>query len=152
MTTTVDVRPEPFDGAAARRLLAALDRELDDRYAGADDIPPPVLRAAEFAPPRGAFVVAWEDTAPGPEAVGCGGLRPGPAPGTAEVKRMYVVPRARGRRIAELVQHALGDATTAATPASSWRQAPSSRRRCGCTSGSAGARSRPKQRVSGLAA
>ncbi|HWH30275.1 MAG TPA: GNAT family N-acetyltransferase [Mycobacteriales bacterium] len=108
MTTTVDVRPEPFDGAAARRLLAALDRELDDRYAGADDIPPPVLRAAEFAPPRGAFVVAWEDTAPGPEAVGCGGLRPGPAPGTAEVKRMYVVPRARGRRIAERVLHELG--------------------------------------------
>lgn len=103
MTAAVDVRPEPFDGAAARRLLTALDRELDDRYAGADDIPPPVLRAAEFAPPSGAFLVAYEPAQPGVEAVGCGGVRPGPAPGVAEVKRMYVVPHARGRRIAERV-------------------------------------------------
>ncbi|MFP5220190.1 MAG: GNAT family N-acetyltransferase [Actinomycetes bacterium] len=107
MTTTVDVRPEPFDGAVARRLLAALDRELDERYAGVDDIPPPVLLTADFTPPRGAFVVAYEREPADDTAVGCGGLRPGPAPGTAEVKRMYVVPHARGRRVAEQVLRVL---------------------------------------------
>lgn len=110
MTTTVEVRAEPFTGPVARRLLAALDLELEARYAGADDIPPPVLRADDFTPPRGVFVVAGDADG---EVLGCGGLRPGPVPGTAEVKRMYVVPQARGRRVAERVlreleRHAAG--------------------------------------------
>lgn len=110
MTTTVEVRAEPFSGEVARRLLAALDLELEARYAGADDIPPPVLRAEEFTPPLGVFLVACDADG---QALGCGGLRPGPAPGAAEVKRMYVLPPARGRRVAERVlreleRHAVG--------------------------------------------
>jgi GNAT superfamily N-acetyltransferase len=96
--TAVDVRPEPFDGETARTLLAALDAELDERYAG-EGIPPPVHRPADYAPPRGAFLVARRNGEP----VGCGAVRPGPEPGTGEVKRMYVVPQARGQRIAERV-------------------------------------------------
>ena len=99
--TGLEVRPEPFDGPTARTLLAALDEELDERYPG-EGIPPPVHRPADYAPPRGAFLVARLDGEP----VGCGAVKPGPADGTGEVKRMYVVPSARGRRIAEQVlQH-----------------------------------------------
>lgn len=87
---------EPFDGDAARVLVAALDGELDERYpqAFAD---PPAHHAADYSPPCGAFVVARL----GGHPVGCGGLRSGPQPGTGEVKRMYVVPQLRGQRLAE---------------------------------------------------
>jgi GNAT superfamily N-acetyltransferase len=90
------VRPEPFSGPVARALMTALDAELDERYTG-EGIPPPRHDPVDFAPPRGECVVAYL----GDEPVGCGALRPGPAPGSGEVKRMYVVPSARGRRIAE---------------------------------------------------
>lgn len=96
---TVEVRPEPFDGAVAQRLLAELDAELDARYAGDTAIAPPVHRAEDYTPPRGVFLVAYDDGEP----VGCGALRPGPSPCTGEVKRMYVVPAGRGRRIAAAV-------------------------------------------------
>lgn len=89
---------EDFDGDVARPLLVALDAELDERYTG-EGIPPPEHRAADYAPPLGAFLVARVDGRP----VGCGAVKPGPAEGSGEVKRMYVAPRWRGRRIAEQV-------------------------------------------------
>jgi GNAT superfamily N-acetyltransferase len=98
----VVVQPEPFDGDLARRLLSDLDAELDERYPG-EGIPPPMHHPVDYAPPRGVFLVAHADGEP----VACGALRPGPEPGTGEVKRMYVVPSARGRRIAERVLGAL---------------------------------------------
>lgn len=101
---SVDLILEDFAGGTARRLLAALDAELDERYAG-EDVCPPTYDPADFAPPRGVFLVARRNG----EVVGCGALRPGPEPGTGEVKRMYVVPTARGRRIAELLLAALVD-------------------------------------------
>lgn len=55
------------------------------------------------------FLIARQDG----DVVGCGALRPGPEPGTGEVKRMYVVPAARGRRIAEQVLAALVDSARA---------------------------------------
>lgn len=102
---TPEVRPEPFDGEVAQALVAALDAELDERYPG-EGIPPPEHRAVDYAPPRGAFLVARADGEP----VGCGALRPGPEEGTGEVKRMYVVPAHRGRRVAEHVLAGLEDA------------------------------------------
>jgi GNAT superfamily N-acetyltransferase len=98
---------EPFDGDVARPLLEALDAELDVRYPFPFD-PPPPHDPADYAPPRGVFLVARLDGA----AVGCGAVRPGPAPGTGEVKRMYVAPEVRGRRIAERVLAGLVDAAT----------------------------------------
>jgi GNAT superfamily N-acetyltransferase len=94
----VEVRREPFDGPVAAPLLTALDAELDQRYAG-EGIPPPSHDPGDYVPPRGLFVVAYLDGEP----VGCGGVKPGPEAGTGEVKRMYVAPRARGRRIAQRV-------------------------------------------------
>ena len=97
-TTAVQVTAEPFDGPVAASLLAALDAELDERYPG-EGIPPPVHDPASYRPPSGVFLVARLDGEP----VGCGALRPGPWPGTGEVKRMYVAPHVRGRRIAQTV-------------------------------------------------
>jgi len=97
--------PQAFDGAVARPLLVALDAELDVRYPF-PFVPPPPHVPTDYLPPRGLFLVAWLDG----EAVGCGALRPGPTAGTGEVKRMYVAPHVRGRRIAERVLGALVDA------------------------------------------
>jgi GNAT superfamily N-acetyltransferase len=100
----VELRLEPFDSTSARALLVALDDELDERYPG-ESFPAPVHDPADFAPPRGVFVVAYA----GDEPVGCGAVKPGPHPGSGEVKRMYVVPSARGRRIAERVLERLAE-------------------------------------------
>jgi GNAT superfamily N-acetyltransferase len=96
----VDVRGEPYGGAAARRLTNALAAELRERYDedGAGGEPEPGV----FAAPHGHFVVAWEEGV----AVACGGLarydeREG------EIRRMYVVPEARGRGVSKLVLAAL---------------------------------------------
>jgi len=54
----------------------------------------------EYAPPRGCLLLAWQDK----DAVGCAGIRPWSAD-TAELKRLYVQPKARalglGRALAE---------------------------------------------------
>jgi GNAT superfamily N-acetyltransferase len=50
--------------------------------------------ATEYGPPAGAFLIARERGAP----LGCAGLRCF-APGEGEIKRLYVVPAARGRGI-----------------------------------------------------
>ena len=99
---TVSVAEEPWDANDSADLRASLWAELDERYAG-EDIGPPTYDPADYAPPRGVFLVARIDG----QVVGCGALRPGPESGTGEVKRMYVVPGARGRRIAEQVLAAL---------------------------------------------
>lgn len=52
----------------------------------------------EVRPGRGAFVIAWEDE----HAHGCGAVRRLLEPGlddAGEIKRMYVIPEACGRRI-----------------------------------------------------
>lgn len=89
---------ESLDGDVSRPLLLALDAELDVRYPFPYE-PPPPHDPADYLPPRGVFLVAWLDGEP----VGCGAVRPGPATGLGEVKRMYVAPHVRGRRIAERV-------------------------------------------------
>lgn len=101
----LDIRAEPFDGPVAAPLLEALEADLDERY-GDSDIPPPVHRAADYAPPTGAFLVARLDGEP----VGCGAVKRGPSPGVGEVKRMYVAPSARGRRLGAALLDALADA------------------------------------------
>ena len=51
--------------------------------------------AAEYEEPQGVFLVVYEDDNP----VACGGIR-ALGDGTAEIKRMYVAPEARGRGVA----------------------------------------------------
>src|SRR5262249_56890661 len=58
---------------------------------------------APYAAPRGALWIAWDGNA----AVGCLALQP-LGTDTAELKRMYVAPQARGRGVARrLTEHAI---------------------------------------------
>jgi putative acetyltransferase len=100
----IDIRAEPLSSPVARLLIEALNRELDGRYPeeGANHFR---LEEDEVAPGRGVFLVARDDGEP----VGCGALRL-LEPGTAEIKRMYVAPAARGRGAGRAVLAALEDA------------------------------------------
>jgi GNAT superfamily N-acetyltransferase len=76
-------------------LTAASISEIDERHGGDPGSGPPP-RAEDFLPPGGTFLLARLDGRP----CGCGGLsRFDDA--TAEVRRMYVVPEARGRGVAK---------------------------------------------------
>ena len=73
---------------------------------GRIDIPgAPSATPEEMGPPGGAFLVGWD----GALAVCCGGLKR-LTDEICEIKRMYVVPQARGRGIAGLLLEALEDA------------------------------------------
>lgn len=84
-----------FDDPDAQRLIADVQQEYVVRYGGQDSTP---TDAAQFAAPCGAFVVGYLDG----RAVACGGWRAHDGDGAdfrdgdAELKRMYVVPAARG--------------------------------------------------------
>ena len=95
------IKSEALDTPTALQLIAALNAELDRRYPeeGAKHFR---LDASEVAPDRGVFLVAYADG----EAVGCGAVRMN-EPGVAEVKRMYVRPEWRGRRVASRILAAL---------------------------------------------
>jgi GNAT superfamily N-acetyltransferase len=85
----------------ALALIEALNAELSSRYPedGATHFR---LDAEEVAPGRGAFLIAARAGKP----VGCGAVRRIEA-GTAEIKRMYVIPEARGQRVGRAVLSAL---------------------------------------------
>ena len=98
----MDIRPVPPQSADARRLLADylddLERRLDGwTKAGYVDAPP-----EELEPPAGALLLGYEDG----EAVACGAVHV-ISPGVAEVKRMFVAPRVRGRGLGRALLHAL---------------------------------------------
>jgi GNAT superfamily N-acetyltransferase len=86
---------ESFDSAVAQALIAAVQMEYVDRYGGPDAAP---VDPAEFAPPRGRFVVGYVDSTP----VACGGFR-WLAPDSVEIKRMYVVPSMRRQGLSRRV-------------------------------------------------
>ncbi len=101
----ITVRPAPLDVETSLRLIHALNGELSGRYPeeGATHFR---LDLDEVAPGRGTFLIAEEDG----RAVGCGAVRRLLEPGlddAAEVKRMYVVPEARGRGVGGFVLAAL---------------------------------------------
>jgi len=85
----------------AQQLILALNAELEDRYPeeGANFFH---LDVDEVAEGRGGFFVARMADEP----VGCGAVRC-IEPGVAEIKRMYVAPRARGRRVGRQILDAL---------------------------------------------
>lgn len=99
------IAAEPFDGPVARRLVAALMADLDERYAadgvGEGDHPEMVahhrVRPEQVVPPAGVFLVAWLDG----EAVGCGAVRRllGGPEHVGEIKRMYTAPTARRKGV-----------------------------------------------------
>ena len=91
----IKVREAGFDEPAVQRLIAEAMAELSRRYGGTGDDTP--VAATDFAPPGGAFFVAYA----GDELLGCAGWR---AHGEdAELKRMFTMPAARGRGVARRV-------------------------------------------------
>src|SRR5687768_15258128 len=90
----------PYD-PVAQTLIAELTAEMQILYNDEED------GAGRFKPadvdvPRAVFLVAFIDENP----VGCGALRPVDAT-TAEVKRMYVRPDARGQGVSRRLLAAL---------------------------------------------
>lgn len=65
------------------------------------------LLPVPYAPPTGVLLVALEGPCGSPVSadagLGCGALVELPEPGTAELKRLYVRPRARGQGIAQAI-------------------------------------------------
>lgn len=98
MTGSVAVQPASWDDADVQRLAAEQQSEVRRRYDGKGEpgTPPSATDVAVVLVARG------EDGT----ALGCGALR-GLGNGVAEIKRMFVVPGARGRGIATAVLAAL---------------------------------------------
>jgi GNAT superfamily N-acetyltransferase len=100
------VTPEAvaWDDADVRRLTAAQQAEIRDRYDG---------KGEPGTPPSAADVsvvlLVRDDDG---TALGCGALR-ALDDGVAEVKRMYVVPEARGSGVSKVVLRGLEDAARA---------------------------------------
>jgi GNAT superfamily N-acetyltransferase len=97
----VKVEPAFWDDPDVQRLAAEQQAEIRARYDGAGE-PGTPPSAADISV---VLVVRDDDGIP----VGCGALR-FLADGVAEVKRMYVVPAARGRGVAKAVLTGLEDA------------------------------------------
>ncbi|MGN9756066.1 GNAT family N-acetyltransferase [Streptomyces sp. SD31] len=108
-----EIRPVRFDHPDAMRLSTLVQAEYLRRF-GYDDMTP--LHPAHFDPPDGLFLVTYREGKP----VACGGWRAqeaddeGYANGDAELKRMFVVPEARGQGLARGVLRALEDSARAA--------------------------------------
>jgi GNAT superfamily N-acetyltransferase len=99
----MDVRRVPADAKAARLLMAEYMDEIERRLgAPFDHARYPDPAPAELEPPRGLLLVAFD----GDDPVACGAVRV-IGPGIAEVKRMYVAPRARGRGLGRTLLGAL---------------------------------------------
>lgn len=92
------------DIAAVRTLFAAYGEWLgvDLTYQGfAGEI---AALPDRYAPPRGELLLARDGEG---EAVGCVGLRPLDADGCCEMKRLYVVPQARGHGLGRALATAI---------------------------------------------
>jgi GNAT superfamily N-acetyltransferase len=101
----MDLRPALPGSADARRLLAAYLDDLEGHidgwsHAGYVDAPPEHL-----LPPNGLLLVGYA----GDDAIACGAVHV-IAPGTAELKRMFVAPHVRGLGYGRLLLAALEQA------------------------------------------
>lgn len=99
MSTVIAI--ESFGSADARRLIGDLDLEMARHYKPSQMFGRN-LRPEQVDDGAGTFLVARRDGV----ALGCGAPRRRD-PESAEVKRMYVVPQARGRGLARQIQERL---------------------------------------------
>jgi len=81
-----------YDHPDAAALIAELQAEYVVRYGEQDGT---LVAPEQFAPPLGLFLIGYLEDEP----VACGGWR-SHGDGVAELKRMYVSPRFRGRGLA----------------------------------------------------
>jgi len=93
----IDFRACVMDDEPGATLVRGMRDEIAALYDGLDLDGPDMPKAGprELGPPDGTFVVGWEDGV----AVCCGGLKRLPD-GACEIKKMFVVPDARGRGVA----------------------------------------------------
>ena len=90
----------------ASDLIEAMVSEMVPLYGRIDRPGMPVAGPEQFMPPRGAFLVGFDDDG---RPVCGGGLKP-IGDEVVEIKRMYVVPGARGRGVARELLAALEEA------------------------------------------
>ncbi|MET8288155.1 MULTISPECIES: GNAT family N-acetyltransferase [unclassified Streptomyces] len=109
------IRPVSFDHPDAVKLNDQVQAEYAERYGDEGDVTP--LDAAMFRPPLGLYLLAYDER---DRPVATGGWRTqdendeGYTDGDAELKRMYVVPEARGLGLARRILAALEDDARAA--------------------------------------
>ncbi|MFE7775699.1 GNAT family N-acetyltransferase [Streptomyces sp. NPDC057445] len=112
----MNIRPTAFDHPDAVKLNDQVQLEYATRYGdpGGDATP---LGPAMFLPPHGLYLLAYDELG---RPVATGGWRTqdtnaeGYADGDAELKRMYVVPEARGLGLARRMLAALEEDARAA--------------------------------------
>ncbi|MFD5509875.1 GNAT family N-acetyltransferase [Streptomyces sp. NPDC127051] len=115
MSHGIQLRALPYDHPDALKLNDQVQLEYQARYGGEGDVTP--LDPAMFAPPNGLYLLAYGPTG---APIASGGWRSqeendeGYSDGDAELKRMYVVPEARGLGLARRILAELeADARTA---------------------------------------
>jgi GNAT superfamily N-acetyltransferase len=99
---TLELRVESADTEASRALQHAFFAEIAGLYPGFDPALAPSAEPDEVTPPEGAWIVAYL----GDRAVGCGCFKRLDDT-TAEVKRLYLEPAARGRGVGRRLLEAL---------------------------------------------
>ncbi len=104
--TSIEFRDGAVDRGPGALLAQGMRDEIAATYDGLDldgeDMPK--AGATELTPPDGAFLVGWRDG----EALCCGGVKRLDER-TCEIKRMFVVPQARGQGVARALLTALED-------------------------------------------
>lgn len=100
------IKPADFAAPDVQKLVAENLADLSARYGGTGDDTP--ITAADFTPPRGAFLVAETDTG---LIASAGWRRHGD---DAELKRMYTIPAARGLGVARRMLAAIEESARAA--------------------------------------
>lgn len=109
------VRTVGFDHPDAVKLNDQVQLEYVERYGDDGDATP--LDPSMFVPPRGLYLIAYDNQ---DRPLATGGWRTqdenpeGYSDGDAELKRMYVIPEARGRGLARHILAALEDDARAA--------------------------------------
>jgi len=101
---SIEVRRVSGSDPVAEAMTAAMVEEVGTMYEEPGLPAGPSARPEELSPPHGGFVVLWEDGRP---LAGGGVKRLDDR--ACEIKRMYVVPEARGRGAGRLLLEALED-------------------------------------------
>ncbi|MFD3946974.1 GNAT family N-acetyltransferase [Streptomyces sp. NPDC058579] len=111
----MNIRPTTYDHPDAVKLQDEVMQEYVIRYGGEGDATP--LDPGMFVPPHGLYLLAYDDEG---RPVASGAWRAqdandhGYADGDAELKRMYVIPEARGLGLARRILAALENDARAA--------------------------------------
>jgi len=103
----VDIVGEAFDTPVSAKLVADYVAAIKAMYPWWTPEVGPGMTARDVEPPTGRWLVAYRDG----RAVGCGGLKRIDER-TAEIKRIYVTPDARGAGVARALLRSLEQAST----------------------------------------